>query len=61
VLVIDQNLKVLDMASREHKQISSKPGWVEHDPEVIYNNVVECLADVQQRNNLDIKAVGITN
>jgi glycerol kinase len=33
VLVIDQYLKVLDIASREHKQISTKPGWVEQDPE----------------------------
>ena len=61
VLVIDQNLKVLDVATREHRQISSKPGWVEHDPEQIYNNVVECLTEVQQRNNLDVRAVGITN
>jgi glycerol kinase len=61
VLVIDHNLKVLDIAQREHKQISSKPGWVEHDPEQIYNNVVECLKEVHSRNNLDVKAVGITN
>ena len=34
---------------------------MEHDPEQIYNNVVECLNEVQQRNNLDVRAVGITN
>jgi glycerol kinase len=64
VLVFDHDLKVLDVASREHKQISAKPGWVEHDPEEIFNNVVECLNEVCQRRGLsasNVKAIGITN
>lgn len=40
VLVISKDLKVLDSASVEHAQISLKPGWVEHDPEEIFKNVV---------------------
>jgi glycerol kinase len=46
VLVIDHNLKVLDVAQREHNQISMKPGWVEHDVEEIYQNVAACLNEV---------------
>ena len=42
VLLIDQDLKIIDSASREHEQISHHPGWCEHDPMVIYRNVVEC-------------------
>jgi glycerol kinase len=53
VLVIDHNLKVLDSATREHKQISLKPGWVEHDPEEIFQNVVACLNEVCERNGLN--------
>ena len=64
VLVIDHNLKVLDVAQREHNQISSKPGWVEHDVEEIYQNVAACLNEVCQRNGLtskNVKGIGITN
>ena len=46
VLVIDHDLQVLDIAQREHEQISQKPGWVEHDPSVIYDNVIACLNEV---------------
>ena len=57
VLVIDHNLNVLDIASREHTQISTKPGWVEHDPEEIYQAVVTCLREVSIRNNLNTENV----
>ena len=52
VIAIDQNLKILDIASRSHEQISLKPGWVEHNPNKIFMNVVECLNEVCKRNNL---------
>ena len=64
VLVIDHDLKVVAIAARDHEQISQKPGWVEHNPEEIYNNVVSCLEEVCNRNGLtseNIKSIGITN
>jgi glycerol kinase len=70
VLLIDQDLKIIDSASREHEQISHHPGWCEHDPMVIYRNVVECQNEVIERNrgelvNCDgssnVRAIGITN
>ncbi|CDW76220.1 glycerol kinase [Stylonychia lemnae] len=64
VLVINHNLKVLDVEQREHQQIALHPGWNEHDPEAIYSNVVICLEEVSKRNNLssqNVKAIGITN
>lgn len=39
-------MKVMDGESREHEQISTKPGWVEHDPNKIYTNAVECIQAV---------------
>jgi glycerol kinase len=64
VLAITHNLKVIDQASRDHAQISHKPGWVEHDPEEIYNNIIDCLNEICLRNNLsrsNVKAIGIAN
>lgn len=57
-------MKVIDSASREHAQISLRPGWVEHDPEEIFIRVLECLQEVCLRNNLtnqNVKGIGITN
>ena len=62
--MLDHNLHVLDVSQYEHEQISTKPGWVDHVPEEIYENVKKCLIDVCKRNDLtsqNIKAVGITN
>lgn len=63
-LLISNGMKVMDGESREHEQISTQPGWVEHDPMKIYTNAVECLQAIMQRNGLTadhIKSVGITN
>jgi glycerol kinase len=62
VLMIDHNLRVLDVEQREHRQISLHPGWCEHDPEEIYANVKECIEVICERNKLmKVKALGITN
>ena len=62
--MFDHNLKVVDVAQKEFKQIAPKVGWVEHDPEEIWQTVKDCLSEVTQRNSLDknnVKAIGITN
>lgn len=64
MLVIDHDLRVVDVEQREHEQISLNPGWNEHDPEAIYSNVVICLEEVAKRNKLspeNVRAIGITN
>jgi glycerol kinase len=64
VLMVDKDLRVRDIESREHRQISLHPGWCEHDPNEIYRNVLECLQVICERNKLDstrVKALGITN
>ncbi|MGO1318148.1 MAG: glycerol kinase GlpK [Cellulomonadaceae bacterium] len=48
----------------EHEQIFPRAGWVEHNPEEIWNNVREAVGLALTRGNLthdDIVAVGITN
>ena len=64
MLQVSKDLRVVDKESRDLPQISAHPGWNEHDPDVIYNNVVECLNEVCSRNKLNAKnveAIGITN
>lgn len=39
-VLFDARGKVLDKASRPHRQIYLQPGWVEHDAEEIWKNVV---------------------
>lgn len=48
----------------EHDQILPRAGWVEHNPEQIWNNVREAVGLALTRGNIthqDIAAVGITN
>jgi len=45
-LLLDEEGRVHARAARPHRQIYPRPGWVEHDAEEIYGNVLECLAEV---------------
>ncbi len=35
-LLFDERAAILGMAQEEHPQIYTKPGWVEHDPELVW-------------------------
>ena len=51
-------------ANREHQQYYPQPGWVEHDPEEIWQNVLLTARQVLQEAGAtaaDIVAIGITN
>ena len=63
-LLIDREMKVVDVAQRSFNQISDHPGWVSHDPNAIYESVTTCLEEIAARNNLskdNVVSVGITN
>ncbi|MGH7979087.1 MAG: FGGY family carbohydrate kinase, partial [Limisphaerales bacterium] len=49
-VLFDAHGQVLDRASREHRQIYPQPGWVEHDAEEIWRNVLEVVSEVAGRN-----------
>ena len=40
VLVFDDSLKVLKRFQKEHKQIYTKEGYIEHDLEEIFQNLI---------------------
>ena len=63
-LVFDSTSTIVALAQREHRQIYPQPGWVEHDPQEIWQRTQEVIAEGLQQKNLraaDIAAVGITN
>jgi glycerol kinase len=45
-VLFDEAGNVRARASRPHRQIYPRPGFVEHDAEEIYGNVLECLREV---------------
>ncbi len=63
-IVFDESGSVISAGQLEHKQIMTKPGWVEHDPMAIWGNAREVVGTALSRANItrpDIAAVGIPN
>ena len=63
-IVFDVALKPCATAQRELKQIYPKPGWVEHDPEEIWQATIATVREVMTAVHLsgkDIAGIGITN
>ena len=62
--MFDRGGRIIACDQREHEQIYPKPGWVEHDPQEIWNRTQEVIAGALQQKSLkpsDLAAVGITN
>lgn len=53
--------EVLARSYREISQIYPSEGWVEHDPEEIWNSVLETVGDVLRQCPAEVSSVGITN
>ena len=50
------------VCSKEHKQIYPQNGWVEHDPEELLKNIIDCIeAATKLAKNSHIDAIGIDN
>jgi len=63
-ILFDKQGNIVSIAQKEHKQIYPKPGWVEHDPEEIWQNTLEVIAQCRVSKRISIKdigACGITN
>lgn len=64
VMILSETLEVVGKGYCEFPQIYPQPGWVEHDPEEIWNSVVvsmeKALANAKLEGS-DISAIGITN
>jgi len=64
VLVVDARGEVTGQAYAEHRQHYPRPGWVEHDPEELWERVVGCCRAAVADAGVDpgdLAGLGITN
>ena len=57
-IVYDKNAQPIKTSQQEFPQIYPSDGWVEHDPEAIWESVLSTTKKVLRK---DVKAIGITN
>jgi glycerol kinase len=63
-IVFDHGGQIIAQDQIEHRQFFPKPGWVEHDPNEIYQNTLSVIQNALRKSNLsmtDLSAIGITN
>ncbi|MCC6511105.1 MAG: glycerol kinase, partial [Pirellulaceae bacterium] len=63
-LIFDRTANILAVAQQEFKQYYPQPGWVEHDPQEIWESQLATARDALAKSKLsfsDIAAIGITN
>lgn len=63
-IVFDAAGRIVAIAQREFEQIYPRPGWVEHDPRVLWDSQLQTAREAIRKAGLcarDIAAVGITN
>ncbi len=63
-IVFDAAGKIVSLAQKEHTQIYPQPGWVEHDPDEIWDSACETIQQALSQAGLkspSLAAIGITN
>jgi glycerol kinase len=63
-LVFDPRARIVSVAQKEHRHHFPRPGWVEHDPEEIWSNVLTVVDEALEKAQLtvdDLVALGIAN
>lgn len=63
-LLFDANHKIVEKTYVEHRQHFPQVGWVEHDPEEIFDNVVSSISKLLRKagvSSSQIAGIGITN
>jgi glycerol kinase len=63
-IVFDRESNVISIAQKEFAQVYPRSGWVEHNPQEIWETQVQTAIKALQKANLtakDIAAIGITN
>lgn len=63
-ILFDSHYNVLEVAQQEFPQHFPQPGWVEHDPQDIWNSQLATIHEVLKKSGIpakDIACIGITN
>ena len=64
VSILNHAGSLVSSCDEDFAQIFPRPGWVEHDPEVIWKTVLNCIQGALKKghiNGSEIAAIGITN
>ncbi len=64
IMIVNKQGEIVSKAYSEFPQIYPKPGWVEHDAEVIWDTTVEMMNRAMEPSSIhpaDIMGIGITN
>ncbi len=62
--MFDHRARIVSVAQKEHRHHYPMPGWVEHDPEEIWRNVLTVVAQALDKADLsptELSALGIAN
>ncbi len=63
-IVFDRRGAIVALAQQEHRQLTPRPGWVEHDPDEILANTIAVVGAALARAGIaaaDLAAVGLSN
>ena len=63
-ILFDKNANIVSKAQEEFTQIYPQKGWVEHDPEEIWQSIKNVISQALKTSEVspqDIKSIGITN
>jgi glycerol kinase len=63
-LIFDRRARIVSVAQKEHRHHFPRPGWVEHDPEEIWRNVLTVMSQALDEAQLsvdDLVGLGIAN
>lgn len=63
-ILFDRAGRIIGIAQQEFPQIFPQAGWVEHDPEAIWNSQLDCARQVLTQSGVpaaQVAAIGITN
>ena len=61
-LLYDEQGRFVKRTDREHRQIINEKGWISHDPEEIYRNIIEAVSELTDGIRKDkVIGVGISN
>jgi Glycerol kinase len=63
-MLLDETGVLLCRSDKKHRQLVSPQGWVEHDPEEIYQNTIGAVREVLQKSGVDpcrVVGAGISN
>ena len=61
VFIFNNDLKVINKISKKHEQFYTENGYIEHDADEIYNNLISIIKDLKKNLNEIPEFISITN